>query len=252
MAIHALIVDDEQLARRTVRRLLGEHPDIEIVGECSDGASAVTTILEQQPDLVFLDVQMPEMSGFDVIRRIGVDRMPATIFVTAYDEYAVSAFDANAVDYLLKPIARERFARALARAHHDLAAQLSVEKLRTLLAGLNGAVGGDYLERIPVASDGRILFVNADDVAWIGASGNYAQLHAGGRTYEVRETLTSLEAKLDPKRFARIHRSTIVNVRRVKEVQPWFHGHHVVILETGERLRLSRYQRDAARRLGVS
>jgi two-component system, LytTR family, response regulator len=252
MAMRALIVDDEELARRALRRLLGEHPGIEVVGECADGASAVTMILEQQPDLIFLDVQMPEMSGFDVIRRVGVDRMPATVFVTAYDEYAVSAFDANAVDYLLKPIARQRFARALARVHHDLAAQLSVEKLRSLLAGLQGAAVGSYLERIPVAEDGRIVFVDTDDVAWIGASGNYARLHAGSRTYEVRETLTSLEAKLDPRRFARIHRSTIVNVRRVKEVQPWFHGHHVVILQTGERLRLSRYQRAAAKLLGVS
>jgi two-component system LytT family response regulator len=252
MAIRALIVDDEQLARRTIRRLLGEHPDIEIVGECADGASAVTAILEQEPDLVFLDVQMPEMSGFDVIRRIGVDRMPATIFVTAYDEYAVSAFDANAVDYLLKPIARERFVRALARAHHDLAARFSVDKLASLLAGLHRATVGKYLERIPVTQHGRILFVNADAVTWIAASGNYAQLHAGQRTYEVRETLTSLEAKLDPRYFARIHRSTIVNVRQVKEVQPWFHGHHVVILQTGERLRLSRYQRAAATLLGVS
>jgi len=252
MSIRALIVDDEQLARRTVRRLLGEHPDIEIAGECADGASAVTAILEQQPDLVFLDVQMPELSGFEVIRRVGVDRMPAVVFVTAYDEYAVAAFDANAVDYLLKPIARERFARALARARHALAAQLSVEKLRSLLAALQPGASGEYLERIPVAEDGRILFVDSDDVAWIAASGNYAQLHAGGRTYEVRETLSSLEAKLDPRQFARIHRSTIVNVRRVKEVQPWFHGHHVVILQTGERLRLSRYQRAAARLLGVS
>jgi two-component system LytT family response regulator len=252
MAIRALIVDDEQLARRTVRRLLGEHPDVEVIGECADGAAAVTTILEQQPDLVFLDVQMPEMSGFDVIRHVGVDGMPATVFVTAYDEYAVSAFDANAVDYLLKPIARQRFDRALARVRHDIAGQFSLEKLRSLLAGLQSAAAGDYLERIPVAEDGRIVFVNADDVTWIGASGNYAQLHAGGRTLEVRETLTSLEAKLDPRHFARIHRSTIVNVRRVKEVQPWFHGHHVVILQTGERLRLSRYQRAAAKRLGVS
>lgn len=252
MTIRALIVDDEQPARRTVRRLLGEHPYIEIVGECADGASAVTTILEQQPDLVFLDVQMPEMSGFDVIRSVGVDRMPATVFVTAYDEYAVSAFDANAVDYLLKPISRQRFARALARAHHDLAAQFSVEKLRALLAGLQSDAAGDYLERIPVAEDGRILFVDTDDVAWIGASGNYAELHAGGRTYEVRQTLTTLEEKLDPRHFARIHRSTIVNVRQVKEVQPWFHGHHVVILQTGERLRLSRYQRAAAKRLGIT
>lgn len=252
MAIRALIVDDEPLARRTVRRLLAEHPDIEVIGECGDGASALTTILEQQPDLLFLDVQMPEMSGFDVIRRLGADRLPATVFVTAYDEYAVAAFDANAVDYLLKPIARQRFARALARARHDLAAQFSVEKLTSLLAGLQSSAAGNYLERIPVAEDGRILYVDADDVAWIGASGNYARLHAGARTFEVRETLTSLEAKLDPRHFARIHRSTIVNVRRVKEVQPWFHGHHVVILQTGERLRLSRYQRAAARRLGVS
>jgi two-component system, LytTR family, response regulator len=251
MSIRALIVDDEPLARRTIRRLLREHADVEVIGEHADGESAVNAIRVERPDVVFLDVQMPEMSGIDVIRAIGIDRMPVTVFITAYDEHALAAFDANAIDYLLKPIAKARFARALARARTSIAGQINIEHLRVALAKLGRDASEAYVERLSVPERGRVIYVDVDDIGWIDADDNYARVHAGGRTYTIRETLSSLAAKLDPRVFARIHRSTIVNVRHVKEVQPWFRGHHVVILQSGERLRLSRYQREAARQLGV-
>jgi two-component system LytT family response regulator len=246
-----LIVDDEPLARRSVRRLLNGNADVEVVGECGDGESAVAAIHEKKPDLVFLDVQMPEISGLEVVRRIGPDAMPVTVFVTAYDDYAVSAFDANAIDYVLKPFGKERFARALGRAKERIAGKLNVDGLRLALSALERVQAETYAERVTAVDNGRILFVNVDAITWIGADGNYVQVHAGNRTYEIRETLSNLEKKLDPRHFARIHRSTIVNIRRIKEIQPWFRGHHVVILETGEHLRMSRYQREAGKQLGI-
>ena len=251
MSIRVLIVDDEPLTRRSIRRFLGASPDVAIVGECGDGEAAVSAIREHQPDLVFLDVQMPEMSGLDVVRSIGAAAMPVTVFVTAYDQYAVPAFDADAIDYLLKPFGKERFGRALARARDRIAAKLNLTDMRRALASLTRAVTPAYVERLTAVEDGRIRLISVDDIAWIGADGNYAQVHAGNRTFAIRETLANLEQKLDPRHFARIHRSTIVNVRRVKEIQPWFQGHHIVILENGEQLRMSRYQREAAKQLGL-
>jgi two-component system, LytTR family, response regulator len=248
--IRALIIDDEPLARRGIRRLLKGEPDVEVVGECGDGEAAIVAIREQQPDLVFLDVQMPELSGLDVVRAVGPDAMPVTVFVTAHDQYAIPAFDADAIDYLLKPFDRERFARALARARQRIAGRLNVNDLRLALATIDRDAAR-YVERLTAPAGGRVRFINVRDIAWIGADGNYADVHAGGRTYTLRETLASLEAKLDPAEFARIHRSTIVNIRRIREIEPWFNGHHVVILDTGERLRMSRYQREVARRLGL-
>jgi two-component system, LytTR family, response regulator len=250
--IRALIVDDEPLARRSVRRLLNGNADVEVIGECGDGESAVVAIAEKGPDLVFLDVQMPEMSGLEVVERVGPDAMPVTVFVTAYDDYAVTAFDANAIDYLLKPFGKERFARALARAKERIASKLKVDDLRLALASVERvATAESYADRVTAVANGRILFIDVDAIGWIGADGNYVQVHAGTRTYEIRETLSNLEKKLNPRYFARIHRSTIVNIRRIKEIQPWFRGHHVVILETGEQLRMSRYQREAGRQLGI-
>ncbi len=222
--MRAMVIDDEPLARRSVRRFLKAYADVELIGECGDGESAVAAILTKQPDLVFLDVQMPEMDGFEVVRKIGADRMPVTIFVTAYDRYALRAFDENAVDYLLKPFEKERFERALMRAR----------------------------ERIAITENGRVHFVKARDIDWIGAEGNYARLHVGIREYLLRETLTSLERRLSPLDFLRTHRSTIVNVHRIKEIQAWFHGHHRVLLENGTELRMSRYQREVARKLGIA
>jgi two-component system LytT family response regulator len=249
MSIRSLIVDDEPLARHSIRRFLKYHPDIEVVDECGDRQTAVNAILANKPDLVFLDVQMPELDGFAVIHRIGVEHMPATIFVTAYDQYALNAFDANALDYLLKPFGRARFDRALHRARERLSGPLDREILRRLLQTMERQKA--YLDSVPVTENGRIVFIKTRDIHWIESTGNYARLHLASGHHDIRETLTSLEGKLDPKKFARIHRSIIVNLQYVKEVHPWFHGYHLVLLESGQELRMSRYQKVLALRLGI-
>jgi two-component system LytT family response regulator len=252
MKIRALIVDDEPLARRGLLRLLKNDTDIEVVGECGDGDCAVSTILSKKPDLVFLDVQMPEVDGFEVVRGIDPERMPALIFVTAYDRYALRAFETNAIDYLLKPVAQGRFEKALARAKRRIADKSKDDVVRRLIAALEQIRRHDeYPDRLPVSENGRILFVNTKEIDWIEANGNYARLHIGARTHEIRETLNALERKLTPRDFLRIHRSAIVNVHRIKEIQPWFHGYHLVLLQNGQELRMSRYQNDTARRLGL-
>jgi two-component system, LytTR family, response regulator len=247
--IRAIIVDDETLARRGISRLLKGHDDITVVSECADGTSAVAAIIAHAPDLVFLDVQMPEMTGFDVVAAVGEEHMPATIFVTAHDRYAIDAFEANAVDYLLKPFGRERFDKAVSRARSRLAGQSNgtAGQLVQLLKQVRAQPA--YADRVPVALNDRVVFVRAQDIDWIEADGNYARLYAGARVFEIRETLTALERSLDPRRFLRIHRSTIVNADRIIEVRPWFHGHHIVVLANGKELRLSRYQRESVERL---
>jgi len=253
MSLRALIVDDEPLARQSIRRALRHHADIEVVGAAGDGQSAVDLILARRPDLVFLDVQMPEMDGFEVVGRIGAGRMPATIFVTAYDQYALRAFDANALDYLLKPFGKARFDRAVARVRERMAGTLSPLSAQRILKGMESlARQALSVDRYPVSENGRILFVKAEDILWIEAAGNYSRLHVAGRSHDVRETLTNLAGKLDPASFVRIHRSAIVNLRFVREVHPWFHGYHLVLLENGQKLRLSRYQREVAARLGLA
>jgi two-component system, LytTR family, response regulator len=251
MSIRALIVDDEPLARQSVRRLLKNHPDIFVLDECGDGQSAVATILSHRPDLVFLDVQMPELDGFAVVNRIGVEHMPATIFVTAYDQYALAAFDANALDYLLKPFGKARFDRALSRVRERLAAHPDPEIIQRLLRTIASSAGKIYVDRLPVAENGRIVLLKTREIQWIESAGNYARVHISSRHYEIRETLTNLERKLNPRDFVRIHRSTIVNLQYIKEVHPWFHGYHVVLLENGQELRMSRYQTEIAERLGL-
>jgi two-component system, LytTR family, response regulator len=253
MKIRALIVDDEPLGRRGVLRFLRNDPEIEVVAQCSDGQAAVDAILARNPDLVFLDIQMPEMDGFEVVRRVGPQNMPVTIFVTAYDRYAVRAFDANAIDYLLKPVGQARFQRALARAKERIAESSNEDVAERIVATLKQINRQDkYLDRLPVSENGRILFVKTKEIDWIEANGNYARLHVGARTHEIRETLNSLERKLDPRDFLRIHRSTVVNVHLIKEIQPWFHGYHLVLLQNGRELRMSRYQNEIAKRLGLA
>jgi two-component system LytT family response regulator len=247
--MRALIVDDEVLARTALLRLLKRERDISIVGQCGDGESAVQTIQQEKPDLVFLDVQMPEMNGFEVVESIGAKAMPVTIFVTAFDRYAIRAFDSNAVDYLLKPFAPERLARALTRARDRCFGRQDKESAQRLFALLDSRLQSDYARRLAVPVNGRIVFVPVDEIDWIQAEGNYARLHVSRKIYDVRETLQALMEKLDPREFIRIHRSTIVNVRRIREVQPWFQGSHIVVLQTGEELRMSRYQRNAVDRL---
>jgi two-component system LytT family response regulator len=249
MIMRALIVDDEPLARTALLRLLKRDRSIVVSGECGDGESAVRAIQKMRPDIVFLDIQMPEMDGFQVVEAIGVDRMPATIFVTAFDRYAIRAFDASAVDYLLKPFAADRFCRAMARARDRWQNRQDKDAAQRLFSLLDKRYQADYVQRLTVASAGRIIFISVDEIDWIEAEGNYARLHAGPRVFDVRETLQALTEKLDPRAFIRIHRSTIVNARRIREVQPWFQGSHIVILRNGERLRMSRYQRDAVERL---
>jgi two-component system LytT family response regulator len=249
MNMRALIVDDEPLARAALSRLLKKDGGITIVGECGDGESAVRSIRKMRPDLVFLDVQMPEKDGFQVIESIGVEEMPATIFITAYDKYAMRAFDASAVDYLLKPFLPDRLSRALARARDRWQNRQDKDAAKRLFALLDNRYASDYVRRLAVASGGRIMFVAVEEIDWIGAEDNYARLHVGRHVYEVRETLQGLMEKLDPGEFLRIHRSTIVNVRRIREVQPWFQGSHIIVLQSGEELRMSRYQKEAVDRL---
>lgn len=255
MSLTALVIDDEPIARHAIVRLLRDDAQIELLGECGDGASAVVAIRSQRPDLVFLDIQMPAMTGMDVVAAIGAERMPATIFVTAYEQYAVRAFEANAVDYLVKPFSRERFAATLQRA-----------KARLNAAGDGGALASaqilqalkalrrrdDYLERIPVRVDERLVFIPVEDIVWIKASRNLVELHLADRVHELRETMAALAARLDPRHFARVHRSAIVNVRRVQAIYPWFNGHHVVTMDTGQQLRMSRYQHEAFLRLATT
>jgi two-component system LytT family response regulator len=239
-----LIVDDEPLARERVRRLLRDEPDAEIVGEAKNGVEALRFIVEKKPDLVFLDVQMPEMTGLEVLQKIGENKMPAVCFVTAYDSYAIQAFEFHALDYLLKPFSRERFKRAIAHAREQL--ELSPldkldERLVSLLEDLRAK---KYLERIVVKTAGRVFFIKTDEIDWIEAAGNYVQLHVGRESHLVRETMNGIESKLDPDKFLRIHRSTFVRIDRIKELHPLFGGDYAVILNDGTELALSRNYRD--------
>jgi len=243
--IRALVVDDEPVARERIVGLLREQSDIELVGECSNGVETVAAIARLAPDLVFLDVQMPEMDGFEVVRALGADRMPAVVFVTAYDEYAVRAFEVHAVDYLLKPFSSVRFEAMLAHAREQLHRQRTDDVERKLSA-LGGTLWADGppLDRLLVRSSGRIHFVRTSDIDWCEASGNYVRLHVQGESFLFRETMAGLESKLDPRHFVRIHRSTIVNVDRIQELQSSPGGESQVVLRSGARLTLSRGYRE--------
>ncbi len=245
MTVRTLIVDDEPLARERIRSLLEEESDIEIVQECGDGKEAAETILRERPDLVFLDVQMPEMTGFEVIEAVGPEQMPTVIFVTAYDQYALHAFEAHALDYILKPFDQERFERALQKARGTIQRQKEgdiSERLRSLLEELQPRPR--YVDRLVVRSGARITFLRTEEVEWVDAEGNYVRLHVGKKSYLLRETMSGIEAKLDPERFIRIHRSTIVNIERIKSLETLFQGEYVVHLEDGTKLTSSRGYRD--------
>jgi two-component system LytT family response regulator len=237
--MRTLIVDDEPLARRRLARLLREADDVEIVAECQSGPEAIEAIRREAPDLVFLDVQMPGTDGFGVLEGIAGDRPPIIVFITAYDQYAIQAFEAQAIDYLLKPFSRERFEAMMVRvrsAFARTAPDAFVRQMRELVARHRQNQGA---QRIVARSVGRVALVNVDDVDWIQAEGNYARLHTARESQLVRETLRSLSARL-PARFRRIHRGTIVNVDRVTELKPGLRGDYVVVLRDGTRLRLSR------------
>lgn len=246
MKIRTLIVDDEIIARDRVRRFLGGEPDVEVVGECGNGVDAVAAVKKFAPDLMFLDVQMPEMTGFEVIKTLGAARPPVVVFITAYDQFAIRAFEVHALDYLLKPFTRDRFRQAVRYAREQLEQRRTGDvddRLRALLEDLKGS-GQKYLERLVVKSSGRVYFLKAADVDWIEASGNYVTLHAGRETHLLRETMNHLEGKLDPERFLRIHRSRLVNIDRIKELHPLFNGDYTVVMRDGTELTLTRTYRD--------
>ena len=251
--IRTLIVDDEPAARAALRTLLADDPEIEVLGEAGDGRSACHSIESECPDLVFLDIQMPEMNGFAVLQSLEVSRLPAVVFVTAYDQYALQAFEVHAVDYLLKPFGDERFREALAHAKEQVRQAdpgFKGGQIQTLLRGLAsgggrgvGAAGsetGPYLERLAVKSDGRVKIIPVKEVDWIEAEGDHLRIHLSRTSHLLRDTMKRIENELDPRRFVRIHRSTIVNVDRIKELQPYFGGEYVVILHDGTSLKLSR------------
>jgi two-component system LytT family response regulator len=244
--IRALIVDDEPLARERMRSLLGVEPDVDVVGEASNGLDAVDAILDRSPDLVFLDVHMPKLDGFEVIETVGADRMPAVVFVTAYDQHALRAFEVQALDYLLKPFDSDRFQGTLRRVRqqmqHAETGDLS-QKLLALVRDLKGE-RQSRAERLVVKSGGRLFFLRTDEIDWIEAAGNYVRLHVGAEGHLLRETMTAIESRLNPEIFFRIHRSHIVNIERIKELQPWFNGEYVVILRNGTKLTLSRGYRE--------
>ncbi len=265
--IKTLVIDDEPAARRGICALLDRDPDVQVIGEAASGTEAVTKIRAERPDLVFLDVQMPEMSGFKVLESLGDCPAPAVIFVTAYDQHALQAFEVNAVDYLLKPYDDDRFWAAVRRAKAEIVRRqtdLLGHKLNNLLSYLQNATpgasavataassapapapaGGPASEtitrdRILLKAGGEIYFLKAEEIDWIEAEGDYMKFHAGGRVHLLRETMGNLEERLDAKRFIRIHRSTIVNIDRVKKLSPSFAGEYAVILHDGTKLRLSR------------
>ena len=242
MTIRTLIVDDEPVARRGIRNQLRGADDIEVVAECGHGAAAVEAISDLEPDLVFLDVQMPEMDGFDVVATVGAERMPAVIFVTAFDQFAVRAFDVHAIDYVLKPINRERFLRALERARQRLARPPDdvAERVIAALADLGRTVPSRNSRRLAIKQDGRVILVDLQDVVRIEAAGNYVEIHAAGKAHLMRETLAHIEARLDPARFVRVSRSSIVSVDRVRELRPMFNGDFVLLLQDGSEVSGSR------------
>ncbi len=249
--IRTLIVDDESLARDRMRQLLQKEAEIEIIGECADGRTAVTTIQSESPDLIFLDVQMPELDGFGVVEALRADASPVIVFVTAHDKFALRAFEIHAVDYLLKPFDRERFQKALHRALEQVKQRDSstlIARQAALIASLKMPHNDD---RLAVKSGGHVVWVKLDDVDWIGSADNYAELHVGAKSHLMRETMAALESRLDPVKFVRISRSVIVNAPRIKELKRLFYGGCELILQDGTKLTLSRRYRDKLTMLGL-
>ena len=251
--MNVLLVDDEALARRRLRRLLMDAGDVTVVAECASGASALDALRTHRVDLLFLDVQMPGIGGFVVAESLQGPDAPLLIFVTAFDTHAIRAFEARALDYLLKPVRKERLGLALDRAREAIAARRSSEyarQLRSVIAQLDQESGAPApappapgAERIEVRDGDRVRYVAAEDVAWAEADGAYVRLHTDRGTFEIRDTLSRLESSLDPRRFARIHRSYLVNLARIQELQPWFGGDAVLLLHGGQQLKVSRTYR---------
>ena len=267
--IRALIVDDEALARKALRVMIADDPEMALIAECRSGREAVTAIREHSPDVVFIDIQMPEMDGFQVIEEIGVKEMPVTVFVTAYDKYALRAFDAHALDYLLKPFDYDRFGNALQRAKTQVRQQKLGEMRERFLAVLKdlnpGAAAESSLnkesnkpsepdakgpiDRVVVKSGGRIYFLRVEEIDWVEGAGDYLSLHAGSQTHLIRERMGNFHSRLDSKKFLRIHRSTIINIERVKDIRPLSKGEYVITLTNGTRLNSSRGYRKVLQEL---
>lgn len=243
--IRVLLVDDEPLAKEMLREMLQSDSLVTIVGECVNGHEALTAIKALTPDLLFLDVQMPELGGFELLSALGTTQLPHIIFVTAYDQYAVRAFEVHALDYLLKPFDQERFNISWQRAKDQIARDRNGGIDQRILALLEDLKAGNkYLERLVIKAGGRIYFLETNEIDWIEAEGNYVSVHSNKKTHLLRETISSLEAQLDPKKFVRIHRSSIVRIASIRELQPWFHGEYRINLENGTQLTLSRNYRD--------
>lgn len=245
--INVIIVDDEALARQRLINLIKPHPDLKIVAECKNGFEALEAIEKLQPELVFLDVQMPEMNGFEVLTRLDSATLPVVIFVTAFDDYAVKAFEIHALDYLLKPFDRERFDSALMRARAQVERERGGDLSRRLISLLQHNTGKtpQYTERISVKKGESYLFLRTDEIDWIEAEANYIRIHVGKESYLMRCTISSMEKSLDPAKFIRIHRSTIVKIDSIKEIYPWIQvGEYALSLKSGQQLTISRGYRE--------
>jgi len=245
MKIRALIVDDEPLAREWVRSAVAEDPELEVLGECGDGFEAAEAIRRLKPDLVFLDVQMPGLDGFGVLEALSPEEIPAVVFVTAFDQYAVRAFEAQAVDYLMKPFSKERVEEAVRRVR-ELVKGRSIEDFRESIARIVEKIRRDrsFPEWVLLKADGKNVFVKVRDIDWIESSRNNVRIHVGTTIYLLHETTSAIASRLDPKKFLRIHRSAIVNIERIKELHPWFNGDYAVILRDGTQLTLASSYRD--------
>jgi len=248
MKLRALIVDDEPLAREWVRGAVAEDQELEVIGECGNGFEAAEAIRRLKPDLVFLDVQMPGLDGFGVLEALSPEEIPAIIFVTAFDQYAVRAFEAQAVDYLMKPFSRERLEEAVRRVR-ELMKGRSLEDFRESIGKIVEKIRRDrsYPEWVLLKADGKNVFVKVKDIDWIESSRNNVRIHVGQTIYLLHETTSAIAQRLDPKKFLRIHRSSIVNIERIKELHPWFNGDYAVILRDGTQLTLSASYRDRLR-----
>lgn len=251
-AFRVLLVDDEPLARERLRSFLSRESGLEITGECANGQEAVAALRQSPTDIVFLDVQMPDLNGFEVLNQVNGSRPGAVVFTTAYDEYAVKAFEVHAVDYVLKPFTRERLQTALNRAKERVQTRKSDDlqaKLAAMLEDLRA--GASQPERLPIKSGGKVFFIALKDIDWIGSADNYVELHVGPKTHLIRETMNSMANRMPQDIFVRISRTCIINLSRVKELQPLFHGEYSVLLTTGDKLTLSRSYRDQLPRLGI-
>jgi two-component system LytT family response regulator len=255
--IRTVIVDDEPLARRNIRLLLKDEPEIEISGEAASGCEALALIRKHSPDLVFLDIQMPEMDGFGVLENLEAEQLPVIVFVTAFDHYALKAFEFHALDYLLKPFDDARFEKALRQAKRQIE-QREVKDLSTRLVALLEGRDGPTVEttgkpghvsRLLIKSSGRVFFLKTEEIDYVQAEDYYVKLQVGRKGHLLRETMNEMEAKLDPSKFLRIHRSTIVNIDRIRELQQHFNGDYIVVLQDGTELKLSRSRREQLERL---